>query len=92
MISLENLSFTYNDADRPAVLTGSGVIWSQAAAELKEFIELTKIPLLKGRAAIPADHPLCLNAPGVGTSEADVLLLSSPVVVLAVHDAAFRGM
>jgi len=32
-------------AEKPAVIVGGGVHWSDANAELKEFIELTQIPL-----------------------------------------------
>ena len=60
-------------AERPVIIAGSGVWWSQAAKELQEFVELTKIPLSMGRGHIPADHPLCL--PLVGNEHADVVLL-----------------
>jgi len=66
------------DAERPLVIAGSGVWWSQAAAELKEFIELTKIPIAcvdMGQGSIPADHPLCLGNSMVTVSQADVVLL-----------------
>lgn len=60
-------------AERPLVIDGSGVWWSQAAEELQAFIELTKIPLGTGLGNLPADHPLCL--PRVGTERADVVFL-----------------
>lgn len=62
-------------AERPLVIAGSGVWWSQAAKELQEFIELTKIPLSRGQGSVPADHPLCVGATRVGTKDADVVFL-----------------
>ena len=62
-------------AERPLVIAGSGVWWSQAAKELQEFIELTKIPLGGGQGSVPADHPLCVGATRVGTKDADVVFL-----------------
>ncbi len=62
-------------AERPLVIDGSGVWWSQAAKELQEFIELTKIPLGRGQGNVPADHPLCLGSTSTATQRADVVFL-----------------
>ena len=62
-------------AERPLVIAGSGVWWSQAAKELQEFIELTKIPLGRGQGSVPADHPLCLGITSAATQRADVVFL-----------------
>ncbi|MGR3296091.1 MAG: thiamine pyrophosphate-binding protein, partial [Candidatus Bathyanammoxibius sp.] len=61
-------------AERPVVLAGGGVWWSQAAKELQEFAELTKIPVSSpvsgvGGGSIPDDHPL-----SGGSARADVVL------------------
>jgi thiamine pyrophosphate-dependent acetolactate synthase large subunit-like protein len=32
------------DAQRPVIVTGTGIIWSKAMAELKEFVEMSGIP------------------------------------------------
>ncbi|MDP2948037.1 MAG: thiamine pyrophosphate-binding protein [Chloroflexota bacterium] len=48
-------------AERPAILAGGGVWFAQAAAELREFAELTQIPVLtdgKARGCVPEDTPL----------------------------------
>lgn len=67
------------DAQRPLILTGTGVFWSGASAELKEFVELTGIPFYttpQGRGVIPEDHPLCfLGARNTAFREADVVLV-----------------
>jgi thiamine pyrophosphate-dependent acetolactate synthase large subunit-like protein len=44
---------------RPLVLTGSGILWSQASKQLQDFIETTGIPFYttpQGRGVIPEDH------------------------------------
>src|SRR6202040_998628 len=46
-------------ARQPIILSGSGVIWSQAWPELQEFAEKTGIPFYttpQGRGVVPDDH------------------------------------
>lgn len=46
-------------AKRPIVLSGSGVLWSEASAVLQAFVEATGIPFYttpQGRGVIPEDH------------------------------------
>jgi len=70
---------------RPFIYAGGGVTHSGAAAELKEFAELTGIPVgltVHGLGNFPSDHYLCLQMLGMhGTvysnyalNDADVLL------------------
>lgn len=66
-------------AQKPLILTGSGVFWSKAWDELKEFVDLTGIPFFttpQGRGVIPEDHKLAfLAARNQAWKECDVLLL-----------------
>jgi thiamine pyrophosphate-dependent acetolactate synthase large subunit-like protein len=66
-------------ARRPLILTGTGVFWSGAWNELKEFVELSGIPFYttpQGRGVIPEDHPLSfLSARNQAWKEADVVLV-----------------
>ena len=66
-------------AQRPIILTGTGVFWSGAMAELKEFIDLTQIPFYttpQGRGVIPEDHALSfLGARNQAWKEADAVLI-----------------
>ncbi len=66
-------------AERPIVLTGSGIFWSDAAAELREFIDTARIPFYttpQGRGVVPEDHELCfLGARSKAWNEADVALV-----------------
>ncbi|MDA0771296.1 MAG: thiamine pyrophosphate-binding protein, partial [Chloroflexi bacterium] len=46
--------------ERPMVLAGSDVWWTQASEELREFVELIGSPVFlnaMGRGSIPSDHP-----------------------------------
>src|SRR5262245_36393854 len=66
-------------AKRPLILTGSGILWSDASAALQTFVDLTGIPFYttpQGRGVIPEDHPLSfLGARSKAFKEADVVLV-----------------
>ncbi|UCG82085.1 MAG: thiamine pyrophosphate-binding protein, partial [Dehalococcoidia bacterium] len=50
------------DAEKPGILIGSGVLWSEASEALVHFAELLQIPVcytLLGKGGIPDKHPLC---------------------------------
>ena len=65
-------------AERPVIIAGSGVWWSDGARELQAFVEATGIlfyttPISRG--LIPEDHALAfLNARSTAFTEADVVL------------------
>jgi len=65
-------------AERPLILGGSGVWWSDAAAAFQAFVEATGIPFYTtplSRGTVPEDHPLAfLNARAKAFGEADVIL------------------
>ena len=66
------------NAERPVVLTGTGVFWSKAWKELREFVETTGIPFYttpQSRGVIPEDHDLSfLAARSLAFREADVAI------------------
>ncbi len=66
-------------AERPAIIAGNTVYWSQAAAELKQFIEILQAPIYlngMGRGCISPDHPLFFTySRRFAFSQADVSLL-----------------
>lgn len=66
-------------AKKPIILSGSGILWSQASEQLQQFVELSGIPFYttpQGRGVIPDDHQLSLlSARSTAFSEADVLLV-----------------
>lgn len=48
------------EAKSPIIVSGSGVIWSRAWDEMKEFVEAAGIPFYttpQGRGVVPDDHP-----------------------------------
>jgi acetolactate synthase-1/2/3 large subunit len=65
-------------AERPLILGGSGVWWSDAAAAFQAFVDATGIPFYTtpiSRGTVPEDHELAfLNARAKAFSEVDVLL------------------
>ena len=74
-----------NEANRPVILAGHGIIISQAYDELKELAEKAQIPVittLLGISSFPDDHVLCVGMPGMhgmayaslAIEEADVLI------------------
>lgn len=74
-----------NQAKKPFVLFGQGVILGKAENEFKAFIEKTGIPAawtIMGLSALPTDHPLNVGmlgmhgnyAPNVLTNDCDVLI------------------
>jgi len=74
-----------NEAKKPIVLFGHGVVLGHAEDELKEFVEKTGIPAawtLLGLSALPSDHPLNVGmlgmhgnyGPNIKTNEADVVI------------------
>src|SRR5713226_5801488 len=66
-------------AKRPLIVSGTGILWSGAMAELKEFVDLSGIPFYttpQGRGVIAEDHPLSfLGARNQAWKEADVVLI-----------------
>jgi len=74
-----------NNAKKPYILAGHGVLISNAQKELMQFAEKANIPVactLLGLAAFPTDHPLYVGylgmhgnyGPNLLTNEADVII------------------
>ncbi len=56
------------EARQPVLYVGGGILKSRAAEALREFAEMTGIPVvttLMARGAFPDDHQLCLGMPGM---------------------------
>jgi acetolactate synthase-1/2/3 large subunit len=57
-----------NEAVRPVIYAGGGILSAGASRELRDLAELTGVPAvttLMGRGALPDEHPLCLGMPGM---------------------------
>ncbi len=61
-----------NDADRPVIIAGGGIINADASELLVQFAEATGVPViptLMGWGTIPDDHPLWAGMCGLQTSQ-----------------------
>lgn len=83
--TLEQAASLINNAKKPMIVFGQGVILGEAEEELKNFIEKTKIPsawTILGLSALPTAHPLNVGMVGMHgnygpnklTNECDLLL------------------
>jgi 3D-(3,5/4)-trihydroxycyclohexane-1,2-dione acylhydrolase (decyclizing) len=72
-------------ARRPLIVAGGGLIYSEATAALRAFVDATGIPVAEtqaGRGALVSDHPLSLGAIGAtGTAAANRLAHDADVVI-----------
>jgi 3D-(3,5/4)-trihydroxycyclohexane-1,2-dione acylhydrolase (decyclizing) len=70
---------------RPLIVAGGGVVYSEATAALRAFVDATGIPVAEtqaGRGALVSDHPLSLGAIGAtGTAAANALARVADVVI-----------
>ena len=82
---IEQAAALINQAKKPFVLWGQGVILGEAEQEFKAFVEKSGIPAawtILGAGAIPTDHPLNVGmlgmhgnyGPNVLTNECDVMI------------------
>ena len=82
---VEEAAKLINEAEKPFVIFGQGVILGKAENEFKAFIEKAGLPAawtIMGMSAIPTDHPLGVGmlgmhgnyGPNVLTNECDVLI------------------
>ena len=66
-------------AERPVIITGGGILWSDASSELQEFVEKTQIPFYttpQGRGVIPEDNPLSfMTVRSAAFREADLIMI-----------------
>ena len=72
-------------AERPIIVAGGGVIYSEATDALRAFAEATGIPVAEtqaGKGSLPYDHPLSLGAVGsTGTTAANRMAREADVVI-----------
>ncbi len=73
------------ESKRPLIIAGGGVIYSEATAELAEFVERTGIPIgetFAGKGSLPYHHPQNLGAVGVtGTPGANISAREADLVI-----------
>ena len=73
------------EAQRPLVYAGGGIIAAEAAQELREFVELADAPAvntLMGLGGLPSGHPNFISMPGMhGSYAANMAMTSSDLLI-----------
>ena len=76
---VDELIDALSKAKQPLVVSGSGVIWSQAWTEMQTFVEKAGIPFYttpQGRGVVPDDHPLSfLTMRSTAFKDADLIII-----------------
>jgi acetolactate synthase-1/2/3 large subunit len=84
---LQEAAELINNAKKPYMLIGHGILISKAEKELMEFVEKTGIPVgstLHGLSAFPVGHPLYAGMLGMHGNYATNVLTNEADVILAV--------
>jgi 3D-(3,5/4)-trihydroxycyclohexane-1,2-dione acylhydrolase (decyclizing) len=72
-------------SERPVIIAGGGVLYSEATEELRAFAEARGIPVLEtqaGKSSLPHDHPLNMGSVGVtGTAAANAMAVEADVIL-----------
>jgi 3D-(3,5/4)-trihydroxycyclohexane-1,2-dione acylhydrolase (decyclizing) len=72
-------------AQKPLIISGGGVLYSEASGALGKFAEATGIPVCEtqaGKGALPYDHPQEVGAVGVtGTPGANILAREADLII-----------
>lgn len=72
-------------AERPVILAGGGVVYANAADELLEFVNKTRIPVtttLLGLGGFPSGHELWMGMPGMhGTYTANMAIQNCDLLI-----------
>ena len=76
---IEEIIGLLEKAEKPVIVSGSGILWSDAAEELKSWVETSGIPYYttpQSRGVIAEDHPYCyLTARSTAFREADLIMV-----------------
>jgi 3D-(3,5/4)-trihydroxycyclohexane-1,2-dione acylhydrolase (decyclizing) len=82
---LDRAAAMIHASDRPMIVAGGGVIYSEASAALRALVEATGIPVGEtqaGKGSLPYDHPSNLGAVGAtGTLAANRVAREADVVI-----------
>jgi acetolactate synthase-1/2/3 large subunit len=74
------------EAHRPLIYAGGGIVAANASAELRQLVELTDIPAvstLMGLGSLPSTHPNFISMPGMHGSYAANLALTGSDLLIA---------
>ena len=85
LAALQRAAAAIRAAKKPLIIAGGGVLYSEATAALKKFVDRFGIPVaetMAGKGSLPYDHPLQLGAAGAtGTFAAEQVADEADVVI-----------
>lgn len=84
-LQVDKLIKAIEEAQRPVILAGGGVVYSNSSSELIEFVNKTQIPItttLLGLGGFPSAHDLWMGMPGMhGTYTANFALQNADLII-----------
>lgn len=84
-LQVDKLLKAIEESERPIILAGGGVVYSDASNELIEFVNATQIPVattLLGLSGFPSAHELWLGMPGMhGTYTANTAIQNADLII-----------
>ncbi|MBP1993594.1 biosynthetic-type acetolactate synthase large subunit [Paenibacillus eucommiae] len=84
-LQVDKLIRAIEEAERPVILAGGGVVYSGASQELIDFVNMTQIPVtttLLGLGGFPSGHELWMGLPGMhGTYTANNALQNADLII-----------
>ncbi|MCL6446400.1 MAG: acetolactate synthase large subunit [Alicyclobacillus sp.] len=84
-LQIRKVAAAIREAKRPVILAGAGVLHARAHEQLRQFVDLTNIPItntLLGLGGIPASHPRFLGMGGMhGSCAANTALYECDLLI-----------
>ncbi|WP_261302506.1 biosynthetic-type acetolactate synthase large subunit [Paenibacillus andongensis] len=84
-LQVDKLIKAIEEAERPVIIAGGGVVYADASKELIEFVNKTQIPVattLLGLSGFPSGHELWLGMPGMhGTFTANTAIQNADLLI-----------
>jgi len=84
-LQVDKLLQAIEQAERPVIIAGGGVVYANAAPELVEFVNKTQIPItttLLGLGGFPSGHELWMGMPGMhGTYTANHAIQNADLLI-----------
>ncbi|MEF3302842.1 biosynthetic-type acetolactate synthase large subunit [Paenibacillus sp. GYB003] len=84
-LQIDKLLQAIEEAERPVIIAGGGVVYANAAPELVEFVNKTHIPItttLLGLGGFPSAHELWMGMPGMhGTYTANHAIQNADLLI-----------
>jgi 3D-(3,5/4)-trihydroxycyclohexane-1,2-dione acylhydrolase (decyclizing) len=83
--ALQRAADWIRSSQKPVIIAGGGVIFSEAEAALSHFVKKTGVPVVEtqaGKGSLPFNHELVLGAVGVtGTAAANTMALDADLII-----------